>query len=126
MLENDLDLPIGGDLSLGPTGDIAVVSQSRRTQQRVLRRLLTSPGAAIFHPSYGGGLAAFVGQPLQTNRLLGVITGQMLLEASVAKTPSPTVSVSQGPSDPTSILVNISYFDAAVRASQKLAFTLGS
>jgi len=38
----------GNDLTIGPTGDLAVASNDGLTQQRVLRRLLTSVGDYIW------------------------------------------------------------------------------
>ena len=40
----DLALQFGGDLAVGPTGDLELADGSVLTQQRVLRRLLTNPG----------------------------------------------------------------------------------
>ena len=59
----DISHQFSADLSLSPTGDLATITAPQLTQQRVLRRLLTNPGDYIWHPSYGAGLAAFVGQP---------------------------------------------------------------
>ena len=59
----DLALTFGGDLSVSPTGDIALSDGTTLTQQRVLRRLLTNHGGYIWQLGYGAGLAQFVGQP---------------------------------------------------------------
>ena len=56
---SDISHQWGSDLSIGPTGDFALVSGAILGQQRVLRRLLTNPGDYIWHPDYGAGLAEF-------------------------------------------------------------------
>lgn len=84
----------GQDLQLSPTGDLARVSGADRSQQRVLRRLLTNPTEYLWHPLYGGGLPRQVGLNVDIAKATALIRGQMLLEASVSRVPAPTVSVS--------------------------------
>lgn len=65
----------GFDLKLGPTGDLAVATGSILCQQRVLRRLLTNLLDYIWHPSYGAGLAGFIGRPANTSQIRAAILG---------------------------------------------------
>src|SRR5260370_37518584 len=62
-----------GDLmvcrGIEPTGSLTPSSATVEGEQRVLRRLLTSPGSYIWHLEYGAGLPAYVGQPVQTGPL---------------------------------------------------------
>ena len=82
----------GGDLSLGPTGDLATVTAQAFSQQRVLARLLTNAGDYIWHLDYGAGLAQYVGAP-QAPQLVGAaIRYQLALEATVAASPPPAVN----------------------------------
>ncbi len=53
----DLSHQWGDDLTVGPTGDMALVTGSVFGQQRVLRRLMTNPGDYIWQLDYGAGLA---------------------------------------------------------------------
>ena len=48
--------PWGGDLSVGPGGDISVAPVEAEVEQRIIRRLLTNTGDYIWHISYGAGL----------------------------------------------------------------------
>jgi len=94
---SDLNHFYGGDLSLSATGDILKVDGSTQGQQRVLRRLLTNPalmdssgkvtvvGDYIWHPTYGAGLPRMVGDTVDIPKITGVIRGQLLLEACVAR-----------------------------------------
>ena len=123
---NDINHFWGGDLSTGPTGDLATAAGTTRGQQRVLRRLLTNPGDYIFHPTYGAGLPGFVGQPIDPAKIVAVIRSQLMLEASVARLPAPVISVKQLPTDPTAITVSIKYNDAASNQPVVLSFNVGT
>ena len=83
----------GNDLSASTAGDLLRVSGVMRSQQRVLRRLLTNGGEYLSHPEYGGGLAGLVGSRASISYIKTLIKGQMLLEPSVAKTPAPVIEV---------------------------------
>ncbi len=111
----------GNDLALSPTGDLATVDTPTLTQQRVLRRLLTSPGDYIWALDYGAGLANFVGQPGVSSAVGAAIRGQIFKEAAVAQTPEPVIDLQ---SDPTgSLYVQVRYADAETSITQTLAFT---
>lgn len=91
----DLGHVWGGDLAVSPSGDVGRVSAATRSQQRVLRRLMTSQGDYLFEPDYGAGLPKRVGSLLNLTEIRTAIRGQMLREPSVARTPAPTVVVRQ-------------------------------
>jgi|UniRef100_A0A8J4HC79 phage baseplate assembly protein W len=121
---NDLFQQWGNDLAVSPTGDLALAAGALRGQQRVLRRLLTNPGDYIWQPSYGAGLAQFVGQPANPLQIAAVIRTQMLNEAVVAPTPAPAIDIS---ADTTGTLsVSISYVDAPSGETQVLSFAIGN
>jgi hypothetical protein len=85
----------GGDLSVGPSGDIAVSPIQLETQQRIVRRLLTNPGNYIWHTSYGAGLGGYVGVPYSSNTIENTILDQLLNEHLVVTSPPPSVEISQ-------------------------------
>jgi phage baseplate assembly protein W len=105
----DLFNNYGTDLVYGAMNDLQTVSDVLKSQQRVTRRLLTSPGAYIWHTDYGAGLPVYVGKAL-TNALYteiqSVITSQIFLEDSVAQNPTPVITLQtvQG-----GLLVQINY-----------------
>jgi len=101
----------GADLTLGPTGDLAQANGALIGQQRVLRRLMTGPGAYIWHTDYGAGLGAFIGLPNPTNRIKGLAQQQMRKEAAVAQKPVPVVTVEATTGGTTTLTV--SYADTA-------------
>jgi hypothetical protein len=119
----DVSHQFGSDLTVGPTGDLAVASGSALGQQRVLRRLLTNPGDYIWQLDYGAGLAGFVGQPARVAQIRAVIRGQIFREAAVATTPEPVVDVQFDGNG--TLFVDIRYADAATGQTQILAFSVG-
>jgi hypothetical protein len=105
----DLTLPFGGDLAVGPSGDIMTSDGPALTQQRVLRRLLTNAGDYIWQLDYGAGLAQFVGQPGAPSAIAGVARAQLLREAAVARTPAPVIGAQTG--DDGTVILSVSYAD---------------
>ncbi len=122
----DLSHQWGSDLAAGPTGDVATSGGSQLGQQRVLRRLLTNPGDYIWQPSYGAGLAQFVGQPAGAARIRAVIRSQIFQESVVARTPEPVIDVSIGSGGSGSVYVHIRYVDATNGSTQMLSFSVGA
>jgi hypothetical protein len=118
----DLALLFGGDLSVGPTGDIALADGPSLTQQRVLRRLLTNAGDYIWQLTYGAGLGQFVGQPGATAAIQAVARAQMLRETAVAASPAPVISASAG-SDGT-VSLSVQYADSASQQTNSLNFSI--
>ena len=90
---SDLQAGWSGDLRSSDTGDMVVLGVPGLGTERVLRRLLTNPGAYLWHPEYGAGLARLVGQPFDTAGVEALIRAQMRLEPAVADVPEPVVDV---------------------------------
>ena len=122
---SDLSHFVGADLSVSATGDVLSVEGATRTQQRILRRLLTNPKDGdmpadyIFHPTYGAGLPRKVGDVINVDEMTALIRGQILLEAAVAPEPEPIVTVRKVFNG---ISVNIQYTDAETNTPQQLGF----
>lgn len=118
----------GTDALTSPTGDLGIATDATRSQQRVLRRLLTNPLDAngppdyALHPTYGAGLARYVGQAVDPAKLRALIRGQMLMEDSVARNPQPQITVTVP--DPTTISVYIRYTVAGTGAPATLSFNV--
>ena len=121
----ELDHYIGADLSASTSGDLQAVSGTLRGQQRVLRRLLTNPGDYIFHPTYGAGLARYVGQTADVGKLKALVGSQMLLENAVAKSPAHSVSVAQiANASGGGFAVSVTYNDATSGQPVALSFNV--
>jgi len=115
----DLNHNWDGDLSVSVAGGLSLVQGTSATQQRILRRLLTNPGAYLWQPDYGAGLPAFVGQTLDIAAVTGAIQSQLLLESAVAADPMPVISVT--PID-NGLYVSLTYIDAGSGQQAALAF----
>lgn len=113
----------GGDLVLGPTGDLAVADTTLLGQQRVLRRLLTNPGDYLWAPGYGAGLAKMVGQPASAARIRSVIRSQIFQEAAVARQPEPAIGVQVLPDG--TVTAQVRYADSSSGQTQVLSFAVG-
>jgi hypothetical protein len=85
----------GGDLTVGPSGDINIAPVEIELQQRVIRRLLTNSGDYIWHIEYGGGLGGYVGTPYDPNAIEGTTLRQLQYETLVTPSPAPKVLISQ-------------------------------
>ena len=112
----------GADLQLDSSNGLMLASGPLQTQQRLYRRLMTNPGDLPGHPEYGGGLAAFVGQPVNSGQISAVILKQCRLEADVAQVPTPTVVVAFTPAGGFAS-ATVNYTDAS-GATQTLAAPL--
>ncbi len=120
---SDLHHAWAGDLSAGPTGDLATVSGPALGTERVLRRLLTNPGDYIWQPGYGAGLARFVGQPADPAAIRALIREQMAREPAVAPVPEPVIDVQSDPGG--TLSVQVRYADADTADAQTLSLQLG-
>lgn len=118
----DLALQFGGDLAVGPTGDLLLGDGAALTQQRVLRRLLTNPGDYIWQIDYGAGLGQYVGWPGAPATIAGVVRTQLLLESAVLASPAPSVAVSMQTDGTVNLSLN--YTDAAMGETSALTFSL--
>lgn len=118
----DLMLGWAGDLGFSETGDLSVVGEPGLGTARVLRRLLTNPGAYVWHPGYGAGLARFVGLPADVAGIQALVREQMRLEAAVARSPEPVVTVASDAGG--SLLLQVRYADAATAEAQVLNIQL--
>ena len=89
----DIAHAYGADLQLSATGDLLAVDSVTRSNQRVLRRLLTNPGDYLWQPEYGAGLPARIGTLLDAEEITGLIRAQIFEEASVSQEPEPEITV---------------------------------
>jgi hypothetical protein len=111
----DIDHVYGQDLTVTPTGDLALATKKDRTIQRIIRRLLTVPtsprnGSAYpWRPKYGVGLGARIGDALDIRGIEADVRSQMLVEPTVQKVPAPKISVV--PLGTIGATINIVYVD---------------
>lgn len=117
----DLAHVFGDDLQLSATGGLATADiGTGLVRQRILRRLLTNPGAYIFEPAYGAGLPSLIGKTPTAHQVQALVRSQIFQEAAVARVPEPTITVRFNPDG--SFYLTIVYTDAASGTPQMLAF----
>lgn len=119
----DLNHNYGNDLSIGPTGDIALSFGTMTGQQRVVRRLMTNMGDYIWHLDYGAGIGGMVGMPTNVPAITGIIRSQTSKEAAVSLTPTPVITVQS--TDTGTVTATIQYADADTGDTQVLALPTG-
>lgn len=122
----------GDDLSLTPSGDLALVDGLDRDNQHIFRRLCTNGAQSgaklseyIWEPNYGGSAPWYVGQTgFDELMLSAVIRGQMHQEASVSHDPEPTITVTVNPNG--TYQASISYTNVSTSQRTNLLFDSGS
>jgi len=121
QLLNDINHWVGGDIATSATGDLGTATGDLRTQQRIVRRLVTNPDDYIFHPDYGAGLPAKIGDTLDISSLRGLIRSQVLMEEGVAQSPEPQVDVT---AITNGVSVHILYTSSVSRLPVSLSFNV--
>ncbi len=121
---HDVSHEWGGDLSVGSSGDLALVTGSDAIDQRVCRRLLTNPGDYLWSLEYGGGLGQFVGLPTNSADIEAVIINQLMLEAAVPATPVPRVTTTVTDATNGNVVATIIYADPESQRSVALNITI--
>lgn len=90
----------GNDVVLTAAGDLLTADGATLSNQRIIRRLLTTPISVanppdyLANPTYGAGLPQFIGRnnsPALYDEIKRLIISQTLLEQTVAQNPLPTV-----------------------------------
>jgi phage baseplate assembly protein W len=99
----------GGDLSIGPTGDLVVLPIRKEVGQKVTRGLLTNPGDYVWHADYGAGLAQYVGEPFTANIIENSVINQLRQEVLISIDPPPMVEVNQIQGSPPAVSLSIKY-----------------
>ena len=116
---SDVTSAWAGDVESSETGDLVVSGIPELGTERVIRRLLTNPGAYLWQPGYGAGLARFVGQPIDAEAIQALVRSQMLLETAVARVPEPVVIVNSDPGG--SLFLQVRYADAITAEARTLS-----
>ena len=114
----------GEDLKFSENNDVLKVFHPEEGTQRLLRRLLTPKGSYIWHPDYGSGLPAYIGETITEElleKLNADIKAQIFQESFVAKNPQPTINIEVFYDY---IECMIKYFDTELEKYQQLSFTV--
>lgn len=118
---NDLNLWVGDDLAASATGDLGTATGDLRTNQAIVRRLITPKGSYIFHPDYGAGLPQMIGDTVNIPAITGEIRSQIRMEEGVAQTPEPRIDVKPIQDG---VSVGIAYTSSVTRRPVSLQFNV--
>ena len=120
----------GNDLQVTTNGDLQSVDGVDLSNQRIIRRLLTTPITVsnppdyLQNPTYGAGLPTFIGQrntPEIYNKIKALIISQIYLEPTVSQNPPPEIELS-GLTD--TLNGTITYTYAATNQQVVVSFTI--
>lgn len=92
----DIDQNFGNDINLSALNDLNTVIGVQRSQQRILRRLLTAVNGYIWEVGYGAGLQQDIGEPISPDlfdKIKSLILSNIFLEDSVSQNPQPVISL---------------------------------
>lgn len=120
-MAEDLAHWFGQDLNVAASGDLLTVDGTTKGTQRILRRLLTNPGDYFWQPNYGAGLADKIGRPFSADACEALVLSQIFLEPSVARSPVPSVNVTQITNG---LYVDIRYTDSDTGQVVPLSFSV--
>ncbi len=121
----DLSLEWNGDFEVSAQGGLVLVDGDELARQRIVRRLLTAIEGYVWHPEYGAGLPQRIGSVGRHEIIESIVRSQIALEASVAPTPPPRVTVSDNSGeDPGLFVVTIRYTDSTTKLQMTLTFTV--
>lgn len=122
----DFLAPFGEDMALGAASDVSILGQqgtdfsfiAARDEliQRLIRRLLTNPGEWLPFPFYGGGLRAFVNEPLSSRlafQIKSICIAQVMEEPDVAALPAPVITLKKPFAD--ALIVTIQLYTQALQ-----------
>ena len=118
----DLSLEWGDDLQLTPGGDLLLADGDVMVRQHIDRRLFTAVRAYVWHQDYGAGLPQRIGRVARARDIRSLVVAQIGMEATVAKTPVPTVTVAEDETVFGLFNIGIDYTDAATGQSVSLSF----
>lgn len=117
----DINHMWSGDLIASPTGDLSTIDGINLGTQLILRRLMTAPGEYIWHPDYGAGIPQRIGQVKDLRVIKAIIRSQIFKESFVARTPPPTIKVTDFPGG---VSVYIKYFDKTAQKAVTITFPI--
>jgi hypothetical protein len=109
----DVSLEWGGDFIVSASGGLLLADRDDLARQRIERRLFTAVRGYVWHQDYGVGLPQKIGRTVNVNTLTALVRSQIALEAAVAPSPIPQISVVEDANNVGLYTISISYTDAA-------------
>lgn len=120
---SDVALEWHNDFIASANGDLLLVDGDDEVRQRLERRLFTAVNGYVWHPEYGAGLPQKIGSVLSVERIRAVVAAQITMEASVAPSPPPILTVVANKNKPDEVFIGIQYWDAQTGVSVNFTIT---
>lgn len=120
----DIEHVYGSDFTLTDSNDLAVVMDVDASNERIIRRLLTSIGDYFWEETYGCGVSSYIGKAMSSQikkELTGIILTQIFKEATVAKNPAPVIDFTEGSGD---LQCDIKYYSVTDQQLVNLNFKI--
>ena len=112
-----------GDFIVSASGGLLLADGIDLSNQRIIRRLCTAVQGYVWHLEYGAGLPQRIGSPARVSAIAAIVRAQIALEATVAASPSPVISVDESTENLNAFTINITYTEAASGEPVTLSFT---
>jgi len=120
----DLNHFWSSDIEVSGSGDASFVDGSTESQQLIIRDICTNPGDYIWHPEYGCGAGAYVGETAnKLKELKAKILFRLAAYPEILRSPVPEVTISP---DDTKINIKIKYQEAESQKWAILNFDVGN
>ena len=117
----DLACPWKGDLSLTPSGDLALIDGIALDNEHITRRLLTAVNGDVFNLDYGAGLPQRIGRTALDRGIKAIVRAQLALEATVARVPVPKIAVQLKADAAGLCTIGITYTNAVSDTQESIA-----
>ena len=119
----DLSLEWNGDFEVSAIGGLVLADGDELARQRIVRRLLTAVRGYVWHAEYGAGMPQRIGRPGRGLLLQSIVASQIALEAAVAASPAPVVTVTDASENNAGLfVVRIDYVESATKVQKTLTF----
>lgn len=119
----DVYLDWNSDFVVSASGGLLLADGVTLSNQRIIRRLCTAVQGYIFHLEYGAGLLQRIGRPGVIAQISSIVRAQIALEATVAASPSPVITVDEDTDNLGAFIITINYTESATGEPVTLSFT---
>lgn len=119
----DVFLDWNSDFVVSASGGLLLADGVDLSNQRIIRRLCTAVQGYVWHQDYGAGLLQRIGRPGVVTQISSIVRAQIALEATVAASPSPVITVDEDANNLGAFIITIKYTESATGEPVTLSFT---
>jgi len=119
----DAWLDWNSDFIVSASGGLLLADGVDLSNQRIVRRLCTAVQGYVWHLDYGAGLLQKIGRTERVTSIAAIVRAQIALEATVAASPAPVVTVVEDTDNLGAFIITINYTESASGEPVTLSFT---